>query len=82
VEEGLPEFGAGGHKHDGIVDAVEHEQVPHVSPREQDGVAVTFQPDAPVQGDGVTRHRESAQRKRQDVGGHDEGGLNFESADL
>jgi hypothetical protein len=37
-----------------IVDAVQHEQVPHVSPREQNGVAVTVQPEAPVQGDGVT----------------------------
>lgn len=82
ADEGLPEFGTAAHKHDGIVDAVQHEQVPHVRPREQNGVAVAFQPEAPVQSDGVTRNGECAQRKRQDVGRHDQGRLNFQSVDL
>jgi hypothetical protein len=82
VKECLPEFGTGDHKHNRIVNAVQHENIPHVRPNEQNVITITFQPDAPVQSDGVTGNWESTQGKWQNVERHDQRGLNFKFADF
>ncbi len=63
VGKGPPEFRTRRHVHERIVDAVQEEKVPHVRPRQENGVAVAFQFDAPVQGHGVRRDGECAQPK-------------------
>ncbi|EFX82569.1 hypothetical protein DAPPUDRAFT_101170 [Daphnia pulex] len=81
--QGSAEFGAVEHVHGRIVDAVHEEQVPQVRPERIDDVAdVTIEPDAPVQGDDVARHRKCAQTKRQNVDGHVESGPHFEPVDF
>ena len=82
MEERSPEFRAAQHVHHRIVNTVKQEKVPHVRPCNQNRGAITFQPDAPVESYGVTGNRKRAQPKRQDVDGHVECGLDFESVDF
>jgi hypothetical protein len=82
VGKGPPEFRARRHVHERIVDAVQEEKVPHVRPRQENGVAVTFEFDAPVQGHGVRRDGERAQPKGQDVDGHVQCCPHFQSVDF
>lgn len=63
MEDSPSKFGGRGNVHHRIVDAVEHKNVPSISPHPDDRIAVAFQPDAPVQGDGITRNWECAQPK-------------------
>ncbi len=82
MTKGSPEFRAGAHVHNGIVDSVEEEGIAQVGhDLTQDG-AVTPELDAPVNSNRRARYGESAKPKRQDIDGHADGRLEFESADF
>ena len=61
------EFGTGGHVHDWIVNTVKNENIPHISPRIKNVIAIIFQPDAPVNCENIARNRNSAQEKRYNI---------------
>lgn len=61
------EFGTGGHVHDGIVNTVKNENVPHISPRIQNVIAIIFHPDAPINDENIARNRNGAQKKRYNI---------------
>lgn len=58
-----PEIVTADHVHERIIDTMQHEYIPHVSPHKQKGITVTTESSAPIRGHSKARQGKCAQPK-------------------